>query len=229
MMSSADMPTPGTLAVSGLRHDLRGGEMLLELPALALSPGRLTVLSGPSGSGKSTLLYLMSGLLRPGQGHIRWDGIDLAGLSETARDRWRRDHAGFVFQDFHLIAELSPLANVLVPASFGAFSTRLHQSRAEALLRRFDVPARARAGLLSRGEQQRVALARALLLSPSVIFADEPTASLDAASGAEVRAALQSIAHQEGRTVIAASHDPALIALADLRLGLNRGRKVEIT
>lgn len=216
------------LAVRDLRHDLRAGETLLSLPALDLPPGSMTVLTGPSGSGKTTLLHLLAGLIVPAQGRITWGGTDLAGLRAPQRDRWRRLHSGFVFQDFQLIEELSPIDNVLVPVWFSAFSARGHHGAAQGLLDRFGVPARRRTGLLSRGEQQRVALARALLLSPEVIFADEPTASLDAVTGAEVCDHLQALARTEGRSIVVASHDPALIARADRRLELDRGHPVRI-
>ncbi len=200
---------------------------VLTLAALDLGPG-LTVLSGPSGSGKTTLLYLLAGLMVPRRGVIAWGGSDLARLGEGARDRWRRQNAGFIFQDFHLIPELSPLDNVLVPAWFTAFSAAGLRPRARDLLARFGVPDRARTNLLSRGEQQRVALARAMLLAPKVIFADEPTASLDAVAGREVGHSLCALARDQGCTVIAASHDPALIALADRHLHLERGREVSL-
>lgn len=209
--------------IRNLRHDLRRGEPLFAAPRLSLPAGNLVVLTGPSGSGKSTLLYLLAGLLTPAQGEIHWDGEEITRLSESGRDAWRRRRAGFVFQDFHLVPELSPLENVLVPAWFGSFSARGSRGRARELLAGFGVPERARAGLLSRGEQQRVALARALLTEPSVIFADEPTASLDTTAGAGVAQALHQLA-RGGQTVIAASHDPGLIALADLRLVLARGQ-----
>ncbi len=217
------------LSVQDLRHDLKPGDPLLTLPALDLEPGEMLALSGPSGSGKSTLLHLLAGLLRPTQGRVLWDGTDLAPLSESARDRWRRERAGFVFQDFHLIPELSPLENVLSTVWFSRFSARSERPRARALLERLGVPERSRAALLSRGEQQRVALARALLPQPAALFADEPTASLDAASGAEVARRLRALADEEGRTVIVASHDPALIALADRRLTLMRGEEAEVS
>lgn len=217
-----------TLRLQNLRHDLRPNEALLTLDALDIAPGQMVVLTGPSGSGKTTLLYLLSGLLVPTSGRIDWQGRDIARLSETARDRWRRENASFVFQDFQLVPELSPLDNVLVPAWFSSFSAALLRDRAGSLLSRFGVPDRRRAALLSRGEQQRVALARALLLSPAVIFADEPTASLDAASGSEVITTLSALARDEGHSIIIASHDPALIARADLRLELERGQKVTI-
>ncbi|MTH62718.1 ABC transporter ATP-binding protein [Paracoccus shanxieyensis] len=215
------------LRLADLRHDL-GCETLFSIAALDVPPGQFTVLTGPSGSGKTTLLHLLAGLLQPKAGSIRWDDADLARLPEAARDRWRRRRAGLVFQDFHLIPELSPVDNVLVPAWLGAFRAGRHRARAQELLARFGVPERARVAVLSRGEQQRVALARALLMQPAVIFADEPTASLDSASGATVGHVLLALARDEGRSVIAASHDPALIALADRRLHLMRGQPVEV-
>ncbi len=216
------------LSVQGLRHEIRAGEILVSAPALEIPPGRLTLLTGPSGSGKTTLLYLLAGLARPTAGRVIWDGEDLAAQSEGARDAWRRRRASFVFQDFHLIPELSPVENVLTPLWFSSFSAKAQKSRAEALLKRFGVPERRRAAVLSRGEQQRTALARALISSPAVVFADEPTASLDVASGAEVAATLRSLAREEGRSVIVASHDPALIALADVHIRLERGAPVEV-
>lgn len=220
---------PGaTLQLRDLRHDLRPGETLLQLAALTLPPGRLTVLNGPSGSGKSTLLYLLSGLLLPSGGALHWDGVDLAQATEGARDRWRRQKAGFVFQDFHLIPELTPLDNVLAPVWFSTLRAGRHRARAQDLLGRFGVPARRRVALLSRGEQQRVALSRALIRDPAVIFADEPTASLDTAAGRAVAAHLRDLAHLEGRNVIVVSHDPDLIAMADTTLRLERGTEVQI-
>ncbi len=215
------------LSVRDLHHRL-GGTTEIALERLDLMPGRLVTLSGPSGSGKSTLLYLLSGLLRPSAGVVSWDGTDLARLGEGARDRWRLTHAGFVFQNFHLIEELSPLDNVLAPVWFAAWRARPWRARAEALLARFGVPeGRRRAGLLSRGEQQRVALARALIFDPPVIFADEPTASLDAAAGEAVARALAMLARDENRLVIAASHDEALHRLADRRIAIDHGRAEE--
>ena len=211
--------------VWSVRAGPRERRTIIDIPALALEPGQLTALSGPSGSGKSTLLYLLAGLLVPDRGRIVWGEDDLARMSESQRDRWRRGNAGFVFQDFHLIEELSPLDNVLAPAWFAGFSARPLRDRAAALLDRFGVPRERRStALLSRGEQQRVAIARALLSGPKIVFADEPTASLDAASGEEVADALSALAAEEGRTVVVASHDPAILGRAGRVLGIERGR-----
>lgn len=203
----------------------QGRQKIIDIAALSFRPGQVTALSGPSGSGKSTLLYLLAGLLVPDTGQIGWDGFDLTRQSEGSRDRWRLKHAGFVFQTFNLIDELSPLDNVLAPAWFASTSARGMRERALALLDRFGVPhERRRTNLLSNGEQQRVAIARALLFDPQIVFADEPTASLDAKSGELVAQTLRALAAEQGKTVIVASHDPTVLALADETVRLDHGR-----
>jgi putative ABC transport system ATP-binding protein len=203
-----------------------GGVTALEIDELIVPPGSLLAVTGPSGSGKSTFLYAIGGLLRPRRGRILWNNRDILLEAESARDRWRRHTIGFVFQDFHLLPELTPLQNVLLPASFERLMTeRRTRARAAELLERFEVPqARRMTGTLSRGEQQRVALARALLYDPPVILADEPTASLDANAGAKVADALVGLAGDGGRTVIAVTHDPALLTRFALKVALDHGR-----
>jgi putative ABC transport system ATP-binding protein len=173
-------------------------------------PGKITTISGPSGSGKSTLLYSLAGLLPPGDGTVSLNGTNLYAMSERRRDVWRRANIGFIFQDFHLIDELSPLANATLPATFGpAPGVR---ERATQVLKRLGVPAeRQTIAQLSRGERQRVAVARALAFDPPVVLADEPSASLDRASTAELVSILADLA-AEGRTVVVASHDPDIRA-----------------
>lgn len=185
-------------------------------------PGKITAISGPSGSGKSTLLYVLAGLLPPGRGTVSLNGTDLYGMSERRRDAWRRANIGFIFQDFHLIDELSPLANATLPATFGpAPGVR---ERATQLLKRLGVPAeRQTIAQLSRGERQRVAVARALAFDPPVVLADEPSASLDSASTAELVSILADLA-AEGRTVVVASHDPDILAASAHVFFLQHGR-----
>ena len=214
-----------------LRFDVRTGrreqQTIIGISHLVLQPGTVTAFAGPSGSGKSTLLYLLSGLLTPSNGTVTWGGQNLAEMGETSRDRWRRQNAGFVFQNFHLIDELSPLDNVLTPGWFSSYSAAPLRERAKTLLDRFGVPLdRKYTSLLSRGEQQRVAIARALLFDPKVVFADEPTASLDTTAGSEVVAALSALATVEQKTVLVATHDPALLAASSYVVALDHGRLV---
>lgn len=217
--------------VTHLRLDVSAGrdetQNIIEIDSVALQTGKLTALSGPSGSGKSTLLYLLSGLLVPSDGTVVWDGLNLARESESARDRWRRLNAGFIFQNFQLVDELGPFENVLMPAWFDHLSAKPWRDRAKLLLEKLGVPLnRKTVSLLSRGEQQRVAIARALLFDPKVVFADEPTASLDSRTGRQVADILKDLARNEGKTVVVASHDPVLLGMADEIIRIDRGRIV---
>jgi len=219
------------LHLEGIEHRFEGRSAkappALDIPSLSMTAGRLTVIRGPSGSGKTTLLYVLSGLIRPTSGQVRWGTVNIAGLGEGARDRWRRRNAGFVFQNFNLIEEMSPLGNVTLAAYFSAFTDRNVRDRGKSLLEQFGVADEARqVSSYSRGEQQRVALARALVFDPPILFADEPTASLDEANSAELCQSFKRLA-SEGRTVVAVSHDPLLIEAADAVVTLDRGRVVE--
>jgi putative ABC transport system ATP-binding protein len=217
------------LVVEGLKHGFKGrvdaDDTVLDIGRLTVGAGALTVITGPSGSGKTTLLYALSGLLKATRGSIVWGETDIAGLGEGARDRWRRRNAGFVFQNFHLIEEMSAMMNVTVAAYFDGLSNARVRQRAHDLLTGFGVPDTSRSvASFSRGEQQRVALARALVFAPPIIFADEPTASLDADNAARLATQLGSLAREEGRTVLAVSHDVALIEAADEIIRLEHGR-----
>ena len=169
---------------------------------------------------------MLAGLLKPDSGAVLWGETDIAALPEGARDRWRRETVGMVFQDFQLIPELSAVRNVLLPATFNSWTVdRSLRARALTLLREMGI---ARpdtlAGALSPGEQQRVALARAMLARPRLILADEPTASLDRATAATVTDLLQDTVRRSGATLIAVSHDEALLDRMQHRLVLNAGR-----
>ncbi|MGE0653492.1 MAG: ABC transporter ATP-binding protein [Alphaproteobacteria bacterium] len=199
----------------------------VDVPKLSVAPGTFVALSGPSGSGKTTLLHVLAGVLKPTTGRVYWDGIEITGLGEGRRDRWRRKHVGLIFQEFHLIEQLSPVANVLLPASFAAFrSSAALRRRAAQLLEELGVPtARAAVSDLSRGERQRVAIARALLFDPPILLADEPTASLDAAAGEQVSVELAKAA-AAGRTTIVASHDRLIVDRCERVIRLEHGKIV---
>ncbi|HEX2527574.1 MAG TPA: ABC transporter ATP-binding protein [Geminicoccus sp.] len=192
------------------------GAPVLDIEALDIEAGSQVAVTGPSGSGKTTLAYALTGIQTIDRGEIRWGGVDLAKLSESARDGWRRRHLGLVFQNFHLVPGLTPLANVLAPCYFDALRPSSGQvARAKELLEQMKVPtARPDAAMLSRGEQQRVAIARALLHDPPILVADEPTASLDERSGAQVIELLTDTSRVAGRTLIMITHDVRLVDAA---------------
>ncbi len=199
---------------------------MVDIDALDLAPGSVIGITGPSGSGKTSLLYLLAGIERPQAGSIQWDALDLTGLGERAADAWRRRSVGFVFQDFHLLPGLSIEANVIVSAWFGALTAPAElRQRARDLLSSVGAPQDNRPIVaLSRGERQRVAMARALINRPSIILADEPTASLDAASGAAVIDLLLTNAAQTGATMIVVTHDPHFIERLPAVYWLQEGR-----
>lgn len=207
-----------SLRFSGIEVDHRDGDgqpfRVLDIPDFVVPPGAMIGLRGPSGSGKTSLLHLAAGLFAPDAGTVDWGALAISSMPGAARDRWRRQTVGFVFQDFHLVPELDVLANITLPASFSGWRrTESQVSRATALAERMGLAdLRRRAAVLSRGEQQRVAIARALFNAPTLILADEPTASLDPAHAAEVGSLLVEIARESGATLLCASHDQTLLA-----------------
>lgn len=153
---------------------------ILDLERFAVAAGEQMVLIGPSGSGKTTLLHIIAGILKADEGVVQIAGTDISRLSEAARDRFRAQHLGYVFQTFNLLPGFSALENVLLGMSFS--DRPADAARAKRLLERVGLGARLshRPSALSVGEQQRVAVARALANKPKLVLADEPTASVDA-------------------------------------------------
>jgi putative ABC transport system ATP-binding protein len=198
---------------------------VLVLDDLKIAAGEHVAVTGGSGSGKSTFINMVTGLDRAAFGNILWDGQDIARLSEGARDRWRAKHVGLVMQDFHLFQGLSAVDNVLLPARLSRVADRAMIDRAHELLSSVGLtrPGQ-KIDTMSRGEMQRVAIARALLRRPGVVVADEPTASLDGASGEAVGKLLLDMATSAGSTMIVVSHDQTLIERLDRRLTLAAGR-----
>jgi ABC-type lipoprotein export system ATPase subunit len=191
---------------------------VLNVPALALPVGSHTVLKGPSGSGKTTLLNLIAGIALPTSGRIQVNGTDLVPLPEPQRDRFRAVHIGYIFQTFNLLAPFTALENVMLAMRFAHTLPRHAQrQRAIDLLSQLDLKTRLshKPAQLSRGEQQRVAMARALANDPSVLLADEPCASLDAATAQAVLMALHSLCRERATTMLIVAHDTAALAGAD--------------
>lgn len=176
---------------------------------LTLDLGQSIVLRGASGSGKTTLLAMIGCLSRPSAGRILLDGELLSGLPERFMTEVRRRTFGFVFQQFNLIAGMSALDNVILPAYPLGEPREQLVARARGLLRHFGLGARidARADWLSGGEQQRVAICRALINDPRILIADEPTANLDSHLAAQFIALLADLV-ADGKTLLIASHDP---------------------
>jgi putative ABC transport system ATP-binding protein len=217
------------LIVQDLQKSYRsGGRELTVLRDVnfSVSPGEFVAVVGPSGSGKTTLLGLMAGLDRPSRGSVTLDGTDLASLSEDGRARLRRERIGFVFQAFQLIPTLTASENVRVPMELGGRDGAA--ARADELLERVGLGGRGHhyPTQLSGGEQQRVAVARAFVHSPSILFADEPTGNLDAATGHRIVELLTELNRELGTTLILVTHDPDLAAQAGRVIRLADGRVV---
>ena len=180
---------------------------------------------GPSGSGKSTLLHCLAGIFPPDDGEIFFDGQRLDRLSEARRTELRRTAFGFVFQFGQLVPELTVAENVALPLLLNRVRRREARERALSWLARLgleDKDAR-RTGELSGGEAQRVAVARALALRPRVLFADEPTGSLDSLAGEKVMDLLTGLAREEGTTVVLVTHDVRVAAYADREVVVRDG------
>ncbi|MEV6476931.1 ABC transporter ATP-binding protein [Streptomyces sp. NPDC051657] len=204
--------------------------MALDGVSCAVPAGSFTAVVGPSGSGKSTFLQVAAGLDRPTSGTVRIAGTDLGSLSEAALTRLRRDRIGFVFQShaLNLVPSLSIEENVVLPLVLGGADPGGTDvlARGRELLARVGLAGRGGDGpsTLSGGQQQRVAVARALVTEPEVIFADEPTASLDPESAALVLALLRDAVRIEGRTVVMVTHDPVAASWAETVLTMDGGR-----
>jgi putative ABC transport system ATP-binding protein len=191
-----------------------------------LRPRESVAIVGASGSGKSTLLGILAGLDRPSSGKVRVAGVDLFALDEDARAALRAQQMGFVFQSFQLLGTLTALENVMLPLELmGRNDARL---AATAMLQRVGLGERLRhyPKLLSGGEQQRVALARAFVVRPAVLLADEPTGSLDFATGETVMELMFELNREVGTTLVLVTHDPAIAARCDRQLRIEAGRLV---
>jgi putative ABC transport system ATP-binding protein len=194
--------------------------------SLAVRPGEIVLIMGPSGSGKTTLLSMMGALLKPTDGSIHLDGIEISALSEGRLPDIRLRQFGFIFQDFNLLAALSVLENVAIVAELAGTGRREARDKAKLLLTELGLGERLDflPEKLSGGEKQRVAIARALVNDPALILADEPTANLDSKIGHEIMRLLRAIASEQGRSVVIVSHDQRIRDIADRVLWLEDGQ-----
>ena len=208
-------------------RDATGELPILRDVSFALAQRQTAAIVGASGSGKSTLLSLIAGLDVPSSGTVRIAGQDLFAVDEDARAAIRARRLGFVFQNFQLVGGMTALENVMLPLEL-AGAPRARQQASEMLAR---VGLAARLGhypkLLSGGKQQRVALARAFVMRPAALLADEPTGSLDFATGERVMQLMLEMNRELGTTLVLVTHDRALAALCERRLVVEAGRVSE--
>jgi len=197
---------------------------------LRIKRGEFIAIMGASGSGKSTLLHILGLLDQPDKGHVYFEGSDVHAQNQRTQDRMRNRDIGFVFQFYHLLAELSVEENVLLPLMVGSPLWRWPRRRRAAKRRAREVieavnlqaQAQQRPATLSGGERQRTALARALVAQPKLLLADEPTGNLDSTSGKAILDVLAGL-NQAGQTIVMVTHDRAVAALAQRRLLLRDG------
>ncbi|MDH1065597.1 ABC transporter ATP-binding protein [Pseudomonas sp. GD03985] len=226
------------IELSDLGFAWPGQAELLDIPAFTLRRGESLFLKGPSGSGKTTLLGLLGGVQKPGRGSLRLLGQELSSLSSGARDRFRVDHTGYIFQQFNLLPFLSVRENVELPCRFSKSRARRAAERhgsvdaaATRLLEHLGLKAellQRRADSLSIGQQQRVAAARALIGQPELVIADEPTSALDHDAREAFLQLLFAECRAAGASLLFVSHDQSLAPLFDRSVSLaelNRASK----
>ena len=194
--------------------------------SLAVERGEIVAVMGPSGSGKSTLLHCLAGILVPDEGEILFDGDRVDRLDETRRSTLRRDRFGFVFQFGQLVPELTAEDNIALPLLLGGARRAAAVAEARPWFAKLGLDGLElrRSGELSGGEAQRVALARALVARPRVLFADEPTGSLDSLTGEQVMDLMVNSARAQGTTVVLVTHEARVAAYADRQVIVRDGR-----
>lgn len=192
---------------------------------LDIERGKVVSIVGASGAGKTTLLQIMGTLDKPDSGSVVIDGVDVMQLSDAKRSAFRNKHMGFVFQFHQLLPEFTALENVMMPALIGGTPKREARKRAEELLDFMGLSQRAshKPSELSGGEKQRVAVARALVGKPDVVFADEPSGSLDTQNKQELHQLFFDLRNQFGQTFVIVTHDEQLATLTDRTIHLQDG------
>ncbi|NDI86620.1 ABC transporter ATP-binding protein [Undibacterium crateris] len=207
-------------------EDATGKLSILQGIDFTVQAGETLAIVGASGSGKSTLLGILAGLDLPTSGKLALQGVDLFALTEDQRAQFRKEYVGFVFQSFQLLMHLNALENVMLPLELRGDKDA--RSKAEQMLKQVGLGERLRhyPKYLSGGEQQRVALARAFVTEPALLFADEPTGSLDTQTGEAIMQLMFRLNKERGSTLILVTHDMAMAARCDRILTIQAGRIV---
>ena len=213
------------IQIRGIKKSFGSLEVLKGID-LDIEKGKIVSIVGPSGAGKTTLLQIMGTLDKADSGSVIIDGIDVMKLSDARRSAFRNKHMGFVFQFHQLLPEFTALENVMMPALIGGTSRREAKRRAEELLAFMGLSDRAshKPNELSGGEKQRVAVARALVNKPDVVFADEPSGSLDTQNKQDLHRLFFDLRDQMGQTFVIITHDEQLADLADRKILMQDGR-----
>lgn len=217
-------------------YPLKTGKLpILQIPSFSVGRGERVAIIGPSGSGKSTFLHLIGGVLAADDGQLRVNGNDLVSMNERERDRFRAEHIGYIFQDFHLIPSLTAEENVKLVMPKG--DTQQQKKQLNIWFERVGLAERRehRPHALSRGEQQRVAIIRALINKPDLILADEPTGSLDWETADETMRLMLALCLEEKLTLVCVTHDlpltkqfPRVVAMHEINLLMKQEKKAGI-
>jgi putative ABC transport system ATP-binding protein len=226
LITPSQTPVLQGVGVSKSVEDATGTLSILSNVDLTLSQGQTMAIVGASGSGKSTLLSILAGLDTPSSGQVLLAGQDLFALDEDARAAWRGQHLGFVFQNFQLLPHLTALENVMLPLELASLKDA--RSAAADMLDRVGLASRLRhyPKVMSGGEQQRVALARAFVMRPTLLMADEPTGSLDFATGESVMQLMFALNAEVGTTLLLVTHDQGIAKRCQQTLTLAAGQVV---
>jgi putative ABC transport system ATP-binding protein len=210
------------ISTQGIRKVYEGGTLALDGVTIDIEDGEWTSIVGPSGSGKTTLLNILSCLDSPSDGHVDIEGTKITGLRQDQLTKFRKDHIGLVFQQYHLVPYLTALENVMIAQYFHSvvFGKEAEQALEEVGLghRKDHLPSQ-----LSGGEQQRVCIARALVNNPSILLADEPTGNLDQENGKNVLELIAKLQDQ-GMTVIMVTHNPEIADMGDRTIEIVDGK-----
>ncbi|MBO5888326.1 MAG: ABC transporter ATP-binding protein [Bacteroidaceae bacterium] len=218
------------IKIRGIKKSFGSLEVLKGID-LDIERGKVISIVGSSGAGKTTLLQIMGTLDEADSGSVIIDGVDVMKLNDAQRSAFRNKHMGFVFQFHQLLPEFTALENVMMPALIGGVPKRTARQRAEELLGFMGLKKRSshKPNELSGGEKQRVAVARALVCKPDVVFADEPSGSLDTQNKQELHRLFFDLRDKMGQTFVIVTHDEQLASLADCKISMKDGRITDIT